>query len=1301
MFWGFISLSSVNADVTQGLEYLSTQQTAEDSFSNEADISTEFQATSETLRAFQFASDTVQTGSDAALDFLNTVTDRNTENLSRLIIANAEAGNDVQGLVDELIDRQNSDGGFGDSAGYDSTVLDTAFALEALSVSEQAPTSSTAAAVYFLIDEQLAEGGWAGDPNDPTVYLSALAMHALWHYRGVFSGVDSALAQAQDFLLDQRNIGTGLWSETFESALALIAIIPNVNEFSQISSTVTELQNQQQANGSWDNSVYATALAVRALASQPISLPSAATVGEIKGKVLDSVTHQPINGAVVSIGSINVNATTDLNGEFSVQDLDAGTYSLSFGATGYAEAASTSVTVMAGTETVLADTLLSPLPTSGVLQGAVTDAETGQALAGVLVTVSGSSTGSTSTASNGNFSLTGLDPGNITITLTLSGYLPVTATATVIAGNTVVFNPAMTPSTAESVPLAGTVSTGLLRGQVTDAGSSSPLAFARVSVDDASTGARLKFVFTGSDGSYEIADLNPGAILIQISKSEYVTVAATATVQAGNALTFSPALIPEEGNTADVNEETLPSTPTTGVLKGQVTDADTGSPLDSVGITVDDAGTGSRLKTIYTGTDGTYVIEGLEPGAVVIQASKSGYLAASATATVQAGNALVFNPGLVPEGGDPDSGTSDIDEEPLPEPTTGTLKGQVTDAENGTPLETAKVAVDDEDTGERLKTVFTGADGSYEITDLEPGDIFIQVSKTGFVSAVANATVQPGVALLFDPALIPEEENLDGEVDEEPLPDTATTGELQGVVTDAEAGLALSGASIGVTGSISATTISATDGTYAIQDITPGEITVTVSLAGYLSVTATGSVAAGNAIVFNPALPPDDYIGSDPGRIVGRVVEAGSLDPMRYVVVEADGDAGLETMSTGSDGEFEFTDLSPGNYTIRFESSAYIERSLSVVVTSGGTVDLQDVELSSASGTAAVFGQITDAETSAPINGAVVSIMGTAISTQTDDDGNYRIEGLEPGSKTITFSATGYNSQTMIYGLLQPGEFEFNRALTLTENSDLNITFLSTDRSVYSAYTAGEIHANVLNNGSPIEAMVVFSLFDEYGELNSEFTAKRQGEQGTLIMLEPGVIDSVAAAFNTANLPPGEYRIVGRVLVGNQMIGPATAILAERTTDFIIEETAVITQLDIDPIPEFSAVGVTETVTMLAAIVNRSNVPVNLQFTYNFLSPGGVAIRTSSTISIELQPEQDNLSQIIDTFSPTFSEAGEHSFTVSFQNSVVPDTLQTGVISVAPGLRIDPSQSLTPTSVTPDEDQRIRINIRLEGREVQ
>ena len=52
-------------------------------------------------------------------------------------------------------------------------------------------------------------------------------------------------------------------NETFETALALIAILPRLNNRDEISGTIDALRAAQLANGSWDNHVYTTALALR------------------------------------------------------------------------------------------------------------------------------------------------------------------------------------------------------------------------------------------------------------------------------------------------------------------------------------------------------------------------------------------------------------------------------------------------------------------------------------------------------------------------------------------------------------------------------------------------------------------------------------------------------------------------------------------------------------------------------------------------------------------------------------------------------------------------------------------------------------------------------------------------------------------------------------------------------------------------------------------------------------------------------------------------------------------------------
>jgi len=60
---------------------------------------------------------------------------QNTENLSRQIVSGVTGGSNVLSRIDDLISSQNpKDGGFGEFAGWQSTPIDAAFAMEALAV---------------------------------------------------------------------------------------------------------------------------------------------------------------------------------------------------------------------------------------------------------------------------------------------------------------------------------------------------------------------------------------------------------------------------------------------------------------------------------------------------------------------------------------------------------------------------------------------------------------------------------------------------------------------------------------------------------------------------------------------------------------------------------------------------------------------------------------------------------------------------------------------------------------------------------------------------------------------------------------------------------------------------------------------------------------------------------------------------------------------------------------------------------------------------------------------------------------
>jgi len=58
------------------------------------------------------------------------------------------------------------------------------------------------------------------------------------------------------------------------------------------------------------------------------SRPIMAQNGTIKGSIIDEITKEPLIGAAVLIEGTTKGASTDLDGNYEIQNVDAGTYTL-------------------------------------------------------------------------------------------------------------------------------------------------------------------------------------------------------------------------------------------------------------------------------------------------------------------------------------------------------------------------------------------------------------------------------------------------------------------------------------------------------------------------------------------------------------------------------------------------------------------------------------------------------------------------------------------------------------------------------------------------------------------------------------------------------------------------------------------------------------------------------------------------------------------------------------------------------------------------------------------------------------
>jgi hypothetical protein len=188
----------------------------------------------------------------------------------------------------------------------------------------------------------------------------------------------------------------------------------------------------------------------------------------------------------------------------------------------------------------------------------------------------------------------------------------------------------------------------------------------------------------------------------------------------------------------------------------------------------------------------------------------------------------------------------------------------------------------------------------------------------------------------------------------------------------------------------------------------------------------------------------------------------------------------------------------------------------------------------------------------------------------------------------------------------------------------------------------------------------------------------------------PVQAESGAYYFDTLNHISGSYTVTARVLdaQGN--------VLNEAQTAFAIESGVGLAGGFLGFTPLSSHVGATETVTVAAFLTNGSNADVTFTVMHNIRSPSGVTLN-SGTTSVSLTPDQTLATLTLAAFSQNFTESGEYPVTAEVYSGSTKLATLTESIPVAPAIRIDPSLTITPDTILPDGDKRIRIEIRLEG----
>jgi len=568
-----------------GVQWLSEQTNPDGSQGLTTDIATSFQATPEVLRAYHAIDEFPPAGISEQLSFIDSEPFESTEYLARKIIAKSENGADASALLSKLLTYQNPDGGFGDHSGFSSTVLDTAFALDALVAVGNTHDEGVTQVVTFLLSTQQADGHWQDSWAEPAVYTTALALQALAPFESIYIAVSEAMHQGTTYLIAQRT-ADGLWGETYLSAQALLAIVPYLHDLTPIETSMDLFLATQGMNGSWQDDVYQTAVALRA--AHAIALATAdLTLGAITGEAIAGHTGLPLAGVTITLtGASTAVATSNTYGQFTVTQIAVGEYDVALSFPNY-NTVTASVIVAEGQTVSLGSVSLTQgeLTTTGTVQGLFTHVDTGAALPGVVISVLDTTLTATS-AADGRYQIANVPAGSVALQASKAGYSTANISSALSEGGLVIFSATLTP-VSEAVTA--------IEGVIVDQATNTPVAGATVTLSGNTTASTT----TDALGAYQIGGLNSGALTVDVSAIGYDSLSANTTVYDNNIILFSPKLYaagtqPVDGNTASIT--------------GRVVDAASSVPIS--GATVS-AIFGAVTHTAITDAAGVFNITGL------------------------------------------------------------------------------------------------------------------------------------------------------------------------------------------------------------------------------------------------------------------------------------------------------------------------------------------------------------------------------------------------------------------------------------------------------------------------------------------------------------------------------------------------------------------------------------------------------------------------------------------------------------------------------------------------------------------
>ncbi|MDY6861839.1 MAG: carboxypeptidase-like regulatory domain-containing protein [Thermodesulfobacteriota bacterium] len=150
---------------------------------------------------------------------------------------------------------------------------------------------------------------------------------------------------------------------------------------------------------------------------------------------------------------------------------------------------------------------------------------------------------------------------------------------------------------------------------------------------------------------------------------------------------------------------------------------------------------------------------------------------------------------------------------------------------------------------------------------------------------------------------------------------------------------------------------------------------------------------------------------SETGSISGTITDSGTGAGISGVTVKSE--SGEYSTTTDTSGNYTLNNIKEGLYKLTVSKSNYLSTYKSNIKVSALEETTANFSLTANLDVGSIKGRVLDSESQSGISDAVISTGNGLYSAESDDEGDYLLDGIPEGTYTIKVSATSYASKTV------------------------------------------------------------------------------------------------------------------------------------------------------------------------------------------------------------------------------------------------------------------------------------------------